>query len=65
VAIMGLICGYCKECKMPSGYYGTHMRVLQWMQNACGYCWTYMQVLHIKKWPYGVHNREWCKYYMF
>ncbi len=31
------------------------MRVLQLMQNACGYFWTYMQVLHIRKWFYGVH----------
>ncbi len=46
-------------------YYGTYMGVLQWMQNACGYFWTYMRVLHIWKWFYGVHNREWCRYYMF
>jgi hypothetical protein len=41
------------------------MRVLQLMQNACGYFWTYMQVLHIRKWSYGVHNKKLCGYYMF
>ncbi len=28
VAIMGLICGYCKECKMPAAIMGL----------ICGYC---------------------------
>jgi len=80
VAIMGLICGYCKDAicqrllwdlyvgtvrmQNASGYYGTYMQVLQWMQNASGYFRTYMQVLHIWKWPYGVYNRKWCRYYL-
>ncbi len=41
------------------------MRVLQWMQNAYNYFRTYMQVLHIWKFPYGIYNRKWCRYYMF
>jgi hypothetical protein len=31
---------------------------LLWVQNVYDYFWTYMQVLHIRKWSYGVHNKK-------
>ncbi len=46
-------------------YYGTYMRVLQLMQNACGYFGLICRYCIFRKWSYWVHNRKWCGYYMF
>ncbi len=79
--IMGPICEYYNECKNQQPlwdlYAGIEMNVknqqLLWdfyvgitmniKKNV--YYGTYMWVLHIWKWPYGIYNRKWCRYYMF
>jgi hypothetical protein len=37
--------GIARRYLIASGYYGTHMRVLQGMQNASGYYGTHMRAL--------------------
>jgi hypothetical protein len=65
ITICGPYVGIAIDAKNTNGYYGTYMRVLQWMQNAYGYFRTYMWVLHIWKSLYEIYNRKWCRYYMF
>jgi len=81
ITIMGPICKYCNECKKPTsimgpicGYYNECKKPTTIMGPICKYCnecikniyhGTYMWVLHIWKWPYGIYNRKWYKYYMF
>ncbi len=40
-----LYVGIARNAKKPNDYHGTHMQVLQGMQNVSGYYGTYMRVL--------------------